>query len=139
MGQGLIIAKYSLLSVNLDNNTGTNCMAAFTDSETEAFFNSDWCNQFDIHFNVIARHAHFSAFRQGNDTCNVCCSEIELRTIVIEERSMTAAFIFGQNINLATEFCVRMNSARLCKNLAALDFISLNTTEKNTVIIAGLC
>ena len=43
------------------------------------------------------------------NTCNVSSSEIELRTIVVEERCMTSAFFLSQNINLTVEFGVRMN------------------------------
>ena len=40
-----------------------------------------------------------------HNTCYVSCSEVELRTIVVEERSMTSTFIFCQNVNLSCEFC----------------------------------
>ncbi len=102
------------LLVDLDNNAGTNRTAAFTDSETEAFLDSDRGDQLNVHLNVIARHAHLGAFRQADNASNVGRSEIELRTIVVEERSMTAAFILRQDVNLAAEFGVRMNGARLC-------------------------
>jgi hypothetical protein len=36
---------------------------------------------------------------------------------------MTAAFILGQNVNLALELGVRINGTGLCKNLAALDVV----------------
>ena len=44
-----------------------------------------------------------------HNTSYVCCSEVELRTIVVEERSMTATLIFGQNVNLSGEFCMAGN------------------------------
>ena len=124
--------------VDLGNNTGTNGTAAFTDSKAEAFFNGDRGNQLNIHLDVIARHAHLGAFRQLDDTRNVSRSEIELRTIVVEERRMTAAFFLGQNINLTMEFGVRMNGARFAKNLAALDIRSLHAAEQRTDVIASL-
>ena len=63
---------------------------------------------------------------QSDYAGNVSSSEIELRTIVIEERSMTSAFFLGQNVHLALELGVRMNGAGLRQNLSALDFISLD-------------
>ena len=42
---------------------------------------------------------------------------------------MTAAFVLGQNVNLALELGVRVNRARLGQNLAALDVGSLESEE----------
>ena len=73
------------------NNAGTNCVAALTNSETEALLNSDRCDKLNIHIYVVAGHAHLCAFGKGDNACNVSCSEIELRSVVVEERCMTAA------------------------------------------------
>ena len=102
------------LLIDGDNNAGTNGTAAFTDSETEANFDRDRGDELNVHLDVVARHAHFNAFGKGDDAGNVGRTEVELRTVVIEERGMTAAFILGQNVNLTTELGVRMNGARLC-------------------------
>ena len=99
------------LSVNLGNNAGTNGTAALTDSETETLFDSDRSDKLNIHLNVIAGHAHLYAFGKSDNTGNVGGSEIELRTIVGEEGSMTAALFLGQNVNLTAELGVRMNGA----------------------------
>ena len=52
---------------------------------------------------------------------------------------MTAAFILGKNVNLTLELGVRLNGAGLCKNLSALDFVSLNTAEECADVVASLC
>ena len=126
------------LFVDLDDNARANRTAAFTDSEAEAFLDGDGGNQLNIHLDVIAGHAHLSAFGQRDDAGYVGGAEIELRTIVVEERCMTAAFILGQNINLAAELRVRMNGAGLRKNLAALDLIALNTAKQGADVVASL-
>ena len=64
-----------------------------TDSEAETLFDSDGSDELNVHENVIAGHAHFNAFGKVDNTCNVCCSEVELGTVVVEERCVTAAFI----------------------------------------------
>ena len=97
------------LSVNLGNNAGTNGTATLTDSEAESLFNSDRSDKLNIHLDIIARHAHLGAFGKSDNAGNIGSSEVELRTIVVEERSMTAAFFLGQNINLTVELGVRMN------------------------------
>ena len=82
------------LFVDSDNNTGTNGTAAFTDSETETGFDCDRFDEFNVHFNVITRHAHFGAFGKGDYAGNVSSSEEELRSVVVEERSMTATLLY---------------------------------------------
>ena len=105
---------------NLSYNACANGTAAFADSETLAFFHGDRGNELNCHFDIIARHAHFGAFRQGDVAGYVGGSEEELRTVAIEERGMTAAFIFGQYVYLGGEFGVRMNGARFSKDNAAM-------------------
>ena len=136
--QNCLSFPMQLVSVDLGNNAGTNGSAAFTDSETKTFFDSDRGDQLNVHNNVVARHAHFGAFRKSDDTGNVSRSEIELRTIVVEERRMTATFVLGQNVNLTLELGVRMNGAGFCKNLTSFDLGSLNTTKQAADVVAGL-
>ena len=101
--------KEPKLLSNLGNNAGTYGSATFTDSETQTFLNRDWGDQLNIHLNVVAWHAHLNAFWQFDDTGNVGGSEEELWSVVVEERSMTAALILFQNVNLAMESGVRMD------------------------------
>ena len=63
----------------------------------------------NAHNNVIAGHAHLSSLGKSDSTGNVGSSEIELRTIVIEERCMTAALVLSKDVNLALELCMRMD------------------------------
>ena len=91
------------LLVDRGNNAGTNSAATFTDSEAQTFFDSDRSDQLNVHNNVIAGFAHINAIGQGDNTGNVGSSEIELGTIVVEERSMTSTFFFGKDIYLTFE------------------------------------
>ena len=70
-------------------------------------------DQFDLHVHVIAGHAHLGALGQSDDAGHVGGTEVELRTIVVEERSVTATLVLGQNVNLANELGVGMNGAGL--------------------------
>ena len=79
------------LFVNCSYDTRTYGSTTLTDSETQTLFDSDRLDQLNVHLNVIARCAHFNVCRQSDDTGYVSCSEIELRSVVVEERSMTAA------------------------------------------------
>ena len=51
---------------------------------------------------------------------------------------MTAALFLRQDVHLANVVGVRMNAAGLCKHLAALDLVALDTTEQNTDVVTGL-
>ncbi len=113
-------------------------MAALTNSEGKTLLHSDRVDQLDGHLNVITRHAHLSAFRKRDNAGNISSSEIELRTIVIEERGMTTTLILGQNVNLRGELCVAGNGAGFCNNLALLDISSVDTTKKDTDVITSL-
>ena len=75
-------------------------------AKVKTLLHSDRMNQFDAHFYVITRHAHLYTFRKVADTCYVSCSEVELRSVVVEERSMTSTFIFGQNVYLSGKLSV---------------------------------
>ena len=127
------------LFCNLSYNACANGTAAFADSETLAFFHSDRGDELNGHFDIIARHAHFGAFRQGDVAGYVGGSEEELRTIAVEERGMTAAFIFGQYVYLSGEFSVRLNGARFCEDLATNDVFTVDTTEQSADVIASHC
>ena len=84
-----------------------------------------------MHHDVIARHAHLGAFRQGDDAGHVGGTEVELRTIVGEEGSVTAAFVLGQDVDLSLKDVVGVHSAGLSQNLATLDLGTINTTQQS--------
>ena len=94
------------LLLDVDDNTGTNGTAALADSEAQALLDGDGGDQLDLHVDVIAGHAHLGALGQSDDAGHVGGTEVELRTIVIEERSVTATLVLGQNVNLANELGV---------------------------------
>ncbi len=66
------------------------------------------------------------------------CSEVELRTIVIEERSMTSTFIFGQNVYLSGKFVMAGYRTWFTQNLTSFDLVSLNTTKKRSDVVTSL-
>ena len=104
---GLIVLIGSIgLFDYLCNNAGTYCSAAFSDSESQSFLDSDRCDQLDLHDDVVARHAHLCAFRKMQVTCYVCCSEVELWSVSVEERCVASAFLFLQYVDLTLELCM---------------------------------
>ena len=117
------------------NTARSNGTAALTDSEGQTLLHSNRMDQLYGHLYVIARHAHLGASRQLANAGNVGSSEVELRTIVVEERSMTAALVLGQNVNLSGELVMALNRTRFSQNLSALDLGSLNATQQSADVI----
>src|SRR5205085_10477421 len=64
--------------------------------------------------------------------------EVELRTIVGEERRVTAALVLRQDINLGREVGVRLDRAGLAQHLTALDVLTANAAEQSADIVARL-
>ena len=101
----LFYINYKLLN-DAGNDTGSNCSTTLTDSEAESLFASDRSDEFNSHINVIARAAHINASRKIDNTGNVCCSEVELRSVTCKEGFLTAAFLLGKNVNVTYELGV---------------------------------
>jgi hypothetical protein len=65
-------------------------------------------------------------------------AEVELRTVAVEERRVTAALFLRQDVDLGLELRVRGDRARLGANLAALDVLALDTAEQEADVVARL-
>src|SRR6202044_844731 len=104
---------------DLGDDARTDGAATFADGETQTLIHGDRRDQLNVDRDVVARHDHLSAFRQGDDAGDVGRAEVELRTVVGEERGVAATFFLGQNVGLAMELGVRGDRARARENLAA--------------------
>ena len=91
-----------------------------------------------VHGDIVARHHHFRALGQGHDAGHVRGAEVELRTIVGEERGVAAALFLGQNIGLGLELGVGLHRAGLAQNLAALHVLALGAAQQAADIVARL-
>ena len=92
---------------DLCDASGTNGAAAFTDRKAQTFVHRDGLAEFDRHNDVVTRHHHFGAGWQLHGASHVGGAEEELRTVVVEERLVTAAFFFLQDVHLTFEVGVR--------------------------------
>src|SRR5574343_1404474 len=92
---------------DLGNHAGADGATAFTDGETQTFFHGDRGDQLDSDRHVVTRHHHFLVGRQLDRAGHVGGAEVELRTVVVEERGVTAAFVLAQNVHFAGEVRVR--------------------------------
>src|SRR3954464_9123188 len=108
----------SLLLDDACDDAGTDGAAAFADRETKLFFHRDRHDQVHFHGDVVARHHHLGAFRQMHDTGHVGGAEVELRTVVGEERGVATSLFLGEDISLSLELGVRLDRTRLRQHLA---------------------
>src|SRR3954471_7615599 len=123
---------------DLGNDAGADGTAAFTDSEAQAFFHRDRVDQLDGDRHVIAWHDHFFVCWQLDRTGHVRRTEVELWTIVVEERGVTAAFVFRQDVDLAREVVVWLDRTWLGQDLATLDVFTLGAAQQQTNVVTGL-
>jgi len=85
---------------------------------------------------VVAGHYHLNTLGQLNLTSNVHSAEVELGTIVVVERSVTATLLFLEDVNLSLEVIVGSYRTGLAEYHTTLNLVLVNTTEEKTDIVA---
>src|SRR5690606_41103063 len=120
------------------DDAGAYGTTTFADRETQAFFHGDRRDQADLHRHVIARQHHFLVRRQLDRARYVRRTEVELGTVALEERRVTATFVLGQNVHLGREVRVRRDRTGLGQHLATLDVFTLGAAQQDTHVIARL-
>src|SRR5690606_18801569 len=123
---------------DLGYNTCADGTTAFTDCKTQTFFHCDRVDQLNRDRHVVTWHNHFFVFRQFDRAGYVRRTEVELWTVVVEERGVTTTFVFRQYIDLAREVLVWLDRTWLGQNLTALDFFTLGTTQQHANVVACL-
>src|SRR5919107_1092623 len=127
-----------ILLSDLGDNPRADRTAALADREAQARVHRDRGDQLDAQIHVVARHHHLGALRELHLTGDVGRPEVELRTVVGEERRVTAALVLRQDVDLGAEVGVRLDRARLAKHLAALDVLTADAAQQRTDIVASL-
>src|SRR3954465_3788084 len=120
---------------DLGDATRAHGPAALTDREAEAVLHGDRLDELDRHLGVVARHDHLGALGQRDDAGDVRGPEVELRTVVLEERRVPATLLLGEDVDLALELRVRSRGARLDDDLATLDVLALHTTKQQADVL----
>src|SRR6185369_4092122 len=111
--------------------------AAFADREAETRVHGDRGDQLHAQIHVVARHHHLGALGKHDLAGDVGRPEVELRTIVGEERRVTAALVLRQDVDLGAEVGVRRDRAGLGQNLAALDVLTADAAQERTDVVAS--
>ena len=117
--------------------TRTYRTATFTDCETQTFVASNRSDEFHVDSYVVTRHYHFYTFGESDFARYVKRTDVELRTVVVVERSVTTTFFFLQDINLSLEFRVGFYLSRVADYHTTFDFVLVDTTEQQTYVVTS--
>ena len=71
-------------------------------------------------------------------TCTVHGAEVELRTILVSEWSVTATLFLLQNVDRSLELLERLDLSRMAEYHTTLDLVLVDTTEKQTYVVTSL-
>src|SRR6056297_494609 len=122
---------------DLGDHTRTDGPTTFANSEANAVVHRDRLVQFHGDLHVVTRHAHFGV-DQVSRSRYVGRTEVKLRAITAEERSVTSALVLAQAINFRFELGVRSDATGLGQHLTTLDVVTLDATQQATDVVTGL-
>src|ERR1051326_9008942 len=83
----------TLLLDDARDDAGADGSATLADRETQFLFHRDRHDEVHFHRDVVTRHHHLGTFGQMYHSGDVGGAEVELRTIVSEERRVAAALL----------------------------------------------
>src|SRR5215204_1270511 len=82
-----------LLLRDVGDRSGADRAAAFANRELRALLERDRGDQLHADAGVVARHDHLDAFVEMQCAGHVRGADVELRTVAVEERRVTAALL----------------------------------------------
>ena len=97
----------AILSGNLGNGTGADGVAAFTDGKAELLLKRHRGNELYFEGDCVARHDHLGAIGESDFSGHIGGTDVELRLVAVEERSVAAAFILVKDVDLRLKVGVR--------------------------------
>ena len=122
---------------DLGHLTRTHGAATLADSEAEVLVQGDVGDELNGDGEVVARHDHLAALGEGDGAGHVSGTEVELGTIVVVERGVTATFFLLEDIDSGFEFVVGFHRAGLGDDHTTADFVLVDTAEQQTHVVAS--
>src|ERR1035438_7051615 len=98
---------------DLDDATGSDGSATLANGEGETLFHGDRLTQGHGHLGVVTGHDHLGARGQLDGAGDVSRAEVELRTIVREERLVTAALFLREHVDRGLEVGMGRDGAEI--------------------------
>mmetsp|Transcript_43261 Transcript_43261/g.102182 ORF Transcript_43261/g.102182 Transcript_43261/m.102182 type:complete len:323 (+) Transcript_43261:243-1211(+) len=135
---GLVHYSRSDLLDDVGNDAGADSLAALADGELEPLVEGDRVEQLDLDGDVVAGHGHLDVLGEGHGPGHVRGTDEELRAVVLEEGRVPASLLLGEDVNLGGELFGRLQGAWLAQDLASGDLLTLDTTQQDASVVAGL-
>ena len=117
--------------------TRTYCATTFADSEAKTYVECYSVDELYSDFHVVTRHYHFNTFGEMNLTGAVHGTEVELRTVLVTEWSVTTTFFLLEDVDRSLESSVGLDNTRVGDNHTTLDFLLIDTTEEETNVVTS--
>src|SRR4051794_16699970 len=92
---------------DLADDPRANGAPTLSDGEPQALIHGDRLDQLDRHLDVVPRHHHLGPLGKVGDAGHVGGPEVELRPVPGEKRSVAAALLLLQAVDLGLELGVR--------------------------------
>src|SRR6056297_2361990 len=122
---------------DLGDTTGTNGASTFADREADRLLHRNRSNELNRDRHIVAGHHHLDTIGKVDRTGHVRGPEVELGTVVVEERRVAPSLVLRKHVNLGLELLVRRDRAGLGDDLAALELVLLETANQETDIVTG--
>src|SRR5579871_5228269 len=124
-------------SLDAENHTSADSLAALTDSEPHARLGADRLVEDQADFSVVARGEHREGTHVRDDASDVSRAEEELRLVPLHDRGVPAALVLGDEEQLRLGLRVRLDRARCDQHLAADHFVAVDTAQEQTAVLTG--
>ena len=125
------------LRYDLSDDAGADCTAAFAYCEAKSFLHRYRRDELDFKCAVVSRHYHFHSLSKFDLAGDVRGTEVELRLVTAEERRVAAALFLLKDVNFSLEVRMRLDAARLRKNLSALDVVFAYAAKEDSHVVPG--
>src|SRR3989338_10962090 len=122
---------------DLRDDACTDGASSFADSKAGSCIQGNGNAEGDNELHVISRHDHFHVGRKLHRARDVRCAHVELRLVSFEKRRVATSFLFREDIHFGIELCVGSDRSGLGKHLTAFDILALDSTEKQSDVVAG--
>lgn len=121
----------------LGDNTSSNSLATFSQSETLTLHNGQRVVQLHVDGDVIAGHGHSHILGQGQVDSSVSRTDKALRTVTREEGLGTTTLIRLQHVNLTLEVTTDLDGVGLGQAHTALNLVLGDTSKEHADVVTS--
>src|SRR5215204_2673988 len=123
---------------NLRDDASPHGPATLPDGEVQPLVHGNRTDQLHVHYRVVPRHHHLHALFQPYLPRYVRRAEVELRSVVREERCVSPSLFLRKHVNFCLESSVRGDGPWLGQYLPTLYVIALDPTQECSYVVPRL-